>query len=263
MILEVSNLEYAFKTNHVLKKMSFSADEGQCICVLGQNGAGKTTLFRCILGLLRGYKGDIIVQGINSRKLSVKEMAKRISYIPQAHAPTFNYTVFQTVLMGTNVYMDGFKTPNKNEYNIVMEKLELLSIKHLAERGYAELSGGERQLVLIARALVQNAKILIMDEPTANLDYGNQLRIMWQVKKLAQQGYLILLSTHNPEHALHFADTALIMKNGNVLEIGNPKEILRPNLIETIYGVNVNMETINTTEGEVTLFVPKFNKIAN
>ncbi len=259
MTLDVKDLSFSFKSHNILKDVNFSADTGECVCLLGENGAGKTTLFRCILGLLRGYIGDIMVDGISCKHQSIKEMARKISYIPQAHSPTFNFTVFQTALMGTNALMDRFNTPGEKEKQIVYEKLELLGISHLAERGYAELSGGERQLVLIARALVQNSKILIMDEPTANLDYGNQFRIMQQVKKLAKQGYLILLSTHNPEHALLFADKVLILKNSNIMLYGTPKETLSPKTIESIYGVNVELQTLHTNKGNVPVFVPCFD----
>ncbi len=254
-MLKVDTLKYAYKENTVLNGLSFSAESGECICVLGENGAGQTTLFRCILGLLRGYKGDIYVQGENCKNLSVLEMARRISYIPQAHAPTFNYSVFQTVLMGTNAIMEAY-APRHKEQALVVEKLQLLGISHLAERGYAELSGGERQLVLIARALVQNAKVLLMDEPTANLDYGNQLRIMSQVKNLASQGYLILLSTHNPEHALRFANKALLLQDGIAKAYGDPVQILDPNTINSIYGVDVEIHSIHTSCGMVPIVVP-------
>lgn len=259
MKLDINDLSFSFKSHTILKDLSFSADSGECICLLGQNGAGKTTLFRCILGLLRGYTGNILIDGVNCKQQSIKEMARKISYIPQAHAPTFNYSVFQTALMGTNPLMDRFSTPGEKERQLVYEKLEILGISHLAERGYAELSGGERQLVLTARALVQNAGILIMDEPTANLDYGNQFRIMEQVKKLAKQGYLILLSTHNPEHALLFADKVLILKNSNIMLYGTPKEILSPEVIENIYGVSVELQTLSTSKGHVPVFVPCFD----
>ncbi len=256
MKLDVKNLCFSFKSHNVLNNVSFSSYSGECIFILGENGAGKTTLFRCILGLLRGYTGDILVDGVNCRQMSVKEMARRISYIPQAHSPVFNYSVFQTALMGTDAQMNMFNTPGEKERRLVFEKLEMLGISHLADRGYAELSGGERQLVLIARALVQNSGILIMDEPTANLDYGNQFRIMEQVKRLAGEGYLILLSTHNPEHALLFADKVMILKGNSIMMYGTPEETLNSKVIESIYGINVEIQTIRTNKGNVPVFVP-------
>lgn len=257
MKLDVKNLCFSFKSHSVLNNVSFSSNSGECIFLLGENGAGKTTLFRCILGLLRRYTGDILVDGISCKQMSVKEMARKISYIPQAHSPTFNYSVFQTALMGTNALMNMFSTPGEKERKLVYEKLEVLGISHLADRGYAELSGGERQLVLIARALVQNSRILVMDEPTANLDYGNQFRIMEQVKRLTREGYLVLLSTHNPEHALLFADKVLILKDSSIMMYGTPEETLNPKVIESIYGINVEIQTIRTNKGNVPVFVPR------
>ena len=256
MTLEVKNLQYAYRKNEVLKGVDFFANTGECVCVLGENGAGKTTLFRCLLGHLGRYKGEIIVDGLNSKHLSIQETAEKIAYIPQAHAPTFNYSVFDIVLMGTSVLVDSFRTPGQAQREIVKQTLKRLNIEHLAERGYAELSGGERQLVLVARALAQKSKILIMDEPTANLDYGNQFRVMRQVKRLAQNGYIVVLSTHNPEHALQYADKVLVLKDGKVAIYGKPAEVLNPEMIEDIYGVSVDMQTMHAAWGSIPVFVP-------
>lgn len=256
MTLEVKGLRYAYKKNEVLKGVDFSASAGECICVLGENGAGKTTLFRCLLGLLSGYQGDILIDHINGKQLSVPETAKKIAYIPQAHAPIFNYSVFETVLMGTNILTSRFHSPGKIEHETAIQMLEQMNISHLAERGYAELSGGERQLVLIARALAQKSRILIMDEPTANLDYGNQFRVMRQVKQLTQSGYLVVLSTHNPEHALHYADKVLVITDGKAAIYGEPENVLQPSMIKNIYGVSVEIQKFQTPRGKIPVFVP-------
>jgi len=258
MMLEASGLEYSYKKNKVLKGVNFSGAGGECICVLGENGAGKTTLFRCLLGLLDDYRGNIFVDGVNGKHLSTRETAKKIAYIPQAHAPVFNYSVFETILMGTNALMGKFGTPGRAERETTRQMLELMNIEHLVERGYAELSGGERQLVLIARALAQKSRILIMDEPTANLDYGNQFRVMRQVRQLTKKGYLVVLSTHNPEHALFYADKVLVLKEGRTAMYGNPESVLNPVMIESIYGVSVDLQTIRAPWGSVPVFVPCF-----
>ena len=258
MTLEVKNLQFAYKKNIVLKGVDFIADAGQCICLLGENGAGKTTLFRCLLGLLDGYKGSIHIGGVNGKSLSTRGLAKKIAYIPQAHTPLFNYTVFQTVLMGTNVLTRGTGTPGRAEREITGQMLERMNISHLAERGFAELSGGERQLALIARALAQKSRILVMDEPTANLDYGNQFRVMRQVKQLAKSGYLVVLSTHNPEHALLYSDKALVLKDGKALMYGEPESVLSPEMIKNIYGVSVELQKMQAPWGSVPVFVPHF-----
>jgi iron complex transport system ATP-binding protein len=258
MTLQVKNLQFSYKNISVLKGVDFSAVTGQCVCVLGENGAGKTTLFRCLLGLLSGYQGNVCVDGVNCRRLSTREIAKKIAYIPQAHTPVFNYTVFETVLMGTTVLTKGFRTPGQDEREITRQMLDLLHISHLTERGFAELSGGEQQLVLIARALAQKSRVLVMDEPTANLDYGNQFRVMRQVKQLAKSGYLVVMSTHNPEHALLYADSVLVLKEGKTMEYGEPEVILNPALIKNIYGVSVELQRMHAPWGDVPVFVPCF-----
>lgn len=258
MKLAVSDLRFAYKKTLVLKGVDFSADSGQCICLLGENGAGKTTLFKCVLGLLSGYQGQILIDGMNGKRLTTRDFAEKIAYIPQAHTPPFNYTVFETVLMGTNVLTKGFRTPGREEREIVEEALRLLGISHLAERGCAEISGGERQLALIARALAQKSRILVMDEPTANLDYGNQIRVMRQVKELAQRDYLVVLSTHNPEHALLYADKVLVLKDGKALMYGTPEKVLTPEMIECVYGVSVDSQKVHTKWGDISVFVPRF-----
>jgi len=256
--LEVKNLRFAYKADLVLRGVDIEAVAGSCVCVLGENGAGKTTLFRCLLGLLEGYQGDIFIDGADSRRLSAREIARKIAYIPQAHAPVFNYTVFETVLMGTNVLTAGLRNPGRRERDTTLEMLELMNISHLADRGFGELSGGERQLALIARALAQKSHILVMDEPTANLDYGNQFHVLRQVKRLAKSGYLVVLSTHNPEHALFYADSVLVLKGGKALTYGKPESILTPELIENVYGVSVELRTFHAQWGDVPVFLPRF-----
>jgi iron complex transport system ATP-binding protein len=166
--------------------------------------------------------------------------------------------MFETVLMGTNTHIESFRTPGTNEREVAAEMMELLNIGHLAERGYAEVSGGERQLGLIARALAQKSRILIMDEPTANLDYGNQFRVMRHVKQLAKKGYLVILSTHNPEHALLYADKVLVLKEGRTAMYGTPESVLSPAVIKGIYGVPVELQTMRASWGNVPVFVPCF-----
>ena len=240
----------------MLNGVDFSAQAGQCICVLGENGAGKTTLFRCLLGFLGNYTGDITIDGMDSRKMSAREIARKIAYIPQAHAPTFNYSVFETVLMGTSVLMGRFRTPGSAERKAVLDMMENMNISHLAERGFAELSGGERQLTLIARALAQKSPILIMDEPTANLDYGNQYRVLRRIKQLAKNKYLVLMSTHSPEHALLYADMVLVLKGGKAMMFGEPEKVLSPETIESVYGVSVELERMSTQQGDIPVFIP-------
>ena len=210
MSIDVRNLSFAYGKRQVLRQVSFRTSPGQLVAVLGPNGAGKSTLFRCILGFLPRYRGEIALCGHDLRSLDRRRLARLAAYIPQSSAPVYNYTVRDTVLMGA----DPFHGPGPSQQETADRVLETLGIRDLADRGINEISGGERQLALIARAMAQQAKILLMDEPTASLDYGNQFRLLRQVRQLADSGYTVLLSTHNPEHSFRFATDVLVLREG-------------------------------------------------
>lgn len=256
MSIDVKNLKFKYKEREILKNLSFTAGEGDLLCVLGPNGVGKSTLFKCILGLLKGYEGSIIIGSKDVKKTSRKLLAREVAYIPQSHFPTFNFTVLNTVLMGMTAHLKGMSSPGLEHEKIAMETLESLGILHLAERGYAEVSGGERQLVLIARAIVQKAKVLIMDEPTANLDYGNQIRVMEKIEELSKQGYTIMISTHNPEHAFFYANKVMVILGGEIINYGHPKKELTKELIRKVYGVDVNLHDISSNNRTLRVCVP-------
>ncbi|HJJ55231.1 MAG TPA: ABC transporter ATP-binding protein, partial [Methanocorpusculum sp.] len=194
--------------------------------------------------------------GKDIKTLTHKEIAKQIAYIPQSTYPTFNYEVLDVVLMGMTSQLALLSAPKEEHIKKAHEALESLGIDHLARSGYGEISGGERQLVLIARALVQNAKILIMDEPTANLDYGNQFRVMCRITELAQNGYIIILSTHNPDHAFLYANRVLMMYGGNIIADGVPDTVLDADLIKRVYHVDVKIETFTDDLGTHKLCIP-------
>ncbi len=244
MTLAVKDLFFSYKTENVLKGISFDVTEGTLVCVLGKNGAGKSTLFRCILGLLKGYGGKIGIDGMKADTLSAGELARKISYIPQNHSTAFSYSVFDMVMMGTTTHLGQFINPGKKERATADAALEMMNIKHLKSRNFSNISGGEQQMVLIARAIAQQTKIIIMDEPCANLDYGNQIKVMKAVKNLARRGYLVIQSTHNPEHVFLFADEVLVILDGKVEAKGKADEILTEELLKKIYGINVNLHKI-------------------
>lgn len=249
MSLTVSNLSFSYGTAPFLQNVSFSLGEGQLYALLGANGAGKTTLFRCILGLNEKYEGSIIVDGSEVRSLTPRQLSHRIAYIPQIHYPAFQYSVLEMVLMGTTHRLSAVASPGKWENNDALQALQTLGIEHLAHRDYGKLSGGEQQMVLIARALVQQTKLLLMDEPTASLDYGNQLRVLYAVRRLARDGYTILLSTHNPQHALSYADRVIALAGGTLAADGPTQEVLSPALLKTLYGV----EAVFSSDGRYIL----------
>lgn len=239
MTLTVKDLTYRYAKTAapVLQGISFTAESGDFLSVLGANGAGKSTLFRCLLGGLTDYTGAIELDGRDVRTLSRRETAEHIAYIPQIHRPTFGYSVLDTTLMGLTRQLSPFRSPTPEMEKHAMDALGQMGVAQLAERNFATLSGGEQQLVLIARALCQQSDILVMDEPTSSLDYGNQLRVLERVRQLAQQGYTVLLSTHDPQHALRFSQKVLALSGGQVAAEGDTAEVLTPGLLRRLYGV--------------------------
>lgn len=246
MSVEIRNLCFGYCTRDVLRDVNFSVRGGQILAVLGPNGVGKTTLFRCILGLQHRYSGSIEVDGADAHSLSARELAHRVAYIPQTHGMAFSYSVLDMVLMGTTHNVAMMSVPKAKELNAAIAALERMGIANLSNKNFSHLSGGEQQLVLIARALAQSTKILLMDEPTASLDYGNQSLVLRQVRALADGGYTILLSTHNPQHALWYADSVLALFNGTVAAFGPSCKIVNAALIRMLYGVDAKLiETAN------------------
>ena len=206
MSIDVAHLSFSYGNREILHDLSFSIPDGCLVNVLGPNGVGKSTLFRCILGLSPHYSGTILVNGKDLRALSVRERAREISYIPQSHAPVYDYEVVDVVLMATGNDLKMLATPGEAQLQRAHEALARIGIEHLAHRTYTQISGGEQQLVLIARALAQNAQTIIMDEPTSALDYGNTMRVLSCVRQLAREGLSIVQSTHNPDHAFLYSD---------------------------------------------------------
>lgn len=235
----------------VLHDLTFSVDKGAYVSVLGPNGIGKSTLFQCILRILSNYTGDIFLEQVNIRTLHPREMAAKIAYIPQAHSSVFNYSVLEMVLMGTTSQFSSFTSPAKEQVELSMNVMDMVGISCLKDRGFQQLSGGEQQLVFIARALAQQADILIMDEPTSNLDYGNQIKVLSLLRKLSDQGYTILQSTHNPDHALAFSDSVLALWNGSLLSQGSPKSVITSELIQTLYGIHADIFTLKNDTVQV------------
>ena len=238
-MLEAKNLAFGFPGRTVGRDVSFLLAAGEAMCVLGPNGGGKTTLFRTLLGLLPAHGGEVIVEGEPLASLSRAEIARRVGYVPQGQAGYFAYTVLEVVLMGRTAHLSAFATPGERDRRIAANALESLGIGHLAARPVTQVSGGERQLALVARALAQEPRLLIMDEPTANLDFGNQVRVLQSVSSLAASGISILFATHDPDHAFLAAHRALLLAEGRVVAMGAPAEVIRSDTLERLYNVKV------------------------
>lgn len=245
MSLKVEHLDFYFGKRQILKDISFEAQGGELMSILGPNGVGKSTLFRCILNLLRPSAGKIMVDGRDVSQMTTQEMAQHIAYIPQFHSPAFNYSVLDMVLMGTASQLRTMRTPGKAQMDIAKKALSRMQIEHLANHPYAFCSGGEKQLCLIARAIAQQAKILVMDEPSASLDFGNRIRVMQTVRSLAADGYAIVQTTHDPEQAFMYSDKILAIHGGQVLAWGTPQDVMEKALMSKLYGIDVDVHSLN------------------
>lgn len=219
----------------VLNDVSFSISSGEMIAFLGKNGAGKTTLLRIIPSFLTPLGGDVLIDGVSVRSMSLQDKAKAIAYIPQFSQTAFAYTVRESVLMGKSPHISLFNKPSKNDERRALEILEELGILALADRPTNKISGGERQLVLIARALMQDAKLLILDEPTSFLDYSNQLLVLEKTYELVKKGYACLYSTHNPDLALAYSTRVLAMDKGKIAFSMKPEELEGSDALSSIY----------------------------
>ena len=240
-VLRVRELAFGFGRRRVGEGIDFALSAGETLAVLGGNGAGKTTLFRTVLGLLPALGGDVDVGGVPLASLGSAERAQRIAYVPQQHAPAYAFSVTEAVLMGRAAHLGAFARPGPRDRAAAREALAALRIDALAERPVTQISGGERQLVMIARALAQEAPILVLDEPTASLDFGNRARVLAELDRLRARGITILFSTHEPDHALAHADRALLLAEGHVLALDAVERALTPANIERLYGTTVRL----------------------
>jgi iron complex transport system ATP-binding protein len=216
--------------------------------VLGPNGGGKTTLFRTILGLLEKHSGYIGLDGRAIEELSREQIARMAGYVSQGHSAYFAFTLREFVLMGRTARLGAFSSPGRIDRDIAQQALESLGIAHLGDKPVTEISGGERQLALVARALAQEPQLLVMDEPTASLDFGNQIRVLEKITALASSGISILFSSHDPDQAFLSAQRVLLLGEGRALEIGTPADVIRSDTLERLYGVSIKI--IETENGE-------------
>lgn len=249
MLLEIKNLRGGYGSGDIVKGVSCRADAGEVLCILGPNGCGKTTLFRLLLGMLPATGGEVYMDGRVAGKMSPKVRAKLAAYIPQNHTPVFSYTVLELVVMGRASHFSAIGSPRAKDRELAFAALERLGASHLADKPYSSLSGGQRQLALVARAICQSARILIMDEPAANLDYANRQLLMEMTTELAQKGYCIVMSTHSPDSPFAVGHKVLMMKEGSVAAFGTPWEAITRETLEEVYGISMDVLSVTDRYG--------------
>ena len=241
-MLQVRGLHTGYGKTEIVHGVDMDVSAGEFMCILGPNGCGKSTTLKTILGLLKPFAGAITMDGRDTTVMGEKERARLFAYIPQAHTPPFPFTVADVVILGRTPYVNGGLARVKDEdKQVASDCMERMGITRFANHPYTELSGGQQQLVLIARALTQEPKLLIMDEPTASLDFGNQQLVLQQMRHLADAGTSVLMVTHDPDHALFCAHRVVVMEQGQVIAEGNPNTVLTTECLQRIYNSNVKV----------------------
>jgi iron complex transport system ATP-binding protein len=241
ILIAARGLAIGYGRTRIAGDLDLSVIAGSVTCLLGPNGVGKTTLFKTLLGLLPPLSGAVEIDGDDLSRLDRQTIARHIAYVPQAHIAEFPYSVIDLVVMGRTAHLGAFSSPRRMDYEAAMAALDQLGIAALAERDSTRISGGQRQLVLIARALAQRTRIIMMDEPTASLDFGNRIRVLDTIRALSRSGLAVVLSTHEPEHAFVVADQVAILGQDR-FATGPVEAVMTSQQLSHLYGIELKVE---------------------
>lgn len=246
VIYDVRNISFSYSSfeKKVLDGVSLQVSEGDIVSVLGRNGAGKSTLLGCMLGLLKPQDGEILLCGNSLRNMSERKIASAVGYVPQSNTPIFGHTVFDFVQMGCASRIGLFSHPGKEERDDTEEALSEMGVEKLRDRPYTELSGGEMQQAIIARAIVTKPRVVLFDEPSAHLDFGNQLRVLRIIRRLADKGFAVVITTHNPDHAMLLGGHAAILDRQGHLVCGTTEEIITEASLKSVYDSDLKLKYI-------------------
>lgn len=263
MKFEVRNGTFSYpKEEPVLKNVNFSMEKPEIMTILGANGAGKTTLLKCMLGLLKWTKGAAYLDEKEVSEIKSRDLWRKLGYVPQAKERSVSYTVEDMIVLGRNAYLGTFGQPGKEDYKVVEECMEEIGITGLRGKLCSQISGGELQMVLIARALAAKPSLLIMDEPESNLDFRNQMIVLDTIRRLCRERKIsAIVNTHYPEHALSIADKAFLLYPDGENCFGEAKDVITETNLSRAFEVNVCMKTIDTEEGEYTSIIPLHTEI--
>jgi iron complex transport system ATP-binding protein len=234
-MLDVKDLHFSYGDTPVLRGVSFEVNEGELCGLFGPNGCGKTTLFKCCLNFLKSNRGSIRMDGKDIKKLKVEDMAKIVAYVPQEHKPPFPYLAREVVLMGRTPRLNGFFGISREDKMKAAEALDLLGLTELADHPYNQLSGGQRQMILMARAIAQETPLMFLDEPTSALDFSNQIRIWRIMRMVAERGVTILACSHDPNHVSWFCDKVVVMKDNRIIKEGSSRNVITEETMDEIY----------------------------
>ena len=240
-LYELEKVRVAYQGRTVLRDVSLTIAAGGVTALLGPNGSGKTTLLKLLLGLLKPASGSVRFQGRDLTRTSRRELGRQVAYLPQNHRPVFPYTVEEVAMLGHLPRRGLFAPYTREDRQRGRDCLEALGLSDLAQRPYTEISGGERQLTLLARALVQGAAVHVLDEPESALDFGNQQRLLGRIAALAGQGRTCVFSTHMPDHALAVADRVVLLAGGTILAAGETASVITAEHLAAMYAIPVRL----------------------
>lgn len=258
MLLEVCEAGFGYeKERPILRNVNLNLERGHILAVLGPNGIGKTTMLKCIIGLLSWDSGQTLLEGTDICTMSQKELWRNISYIPQKHGFSFSYTGLEMVMMGRSTHLGTFEQPGKREIGMAEDMMEHVGISHLKDKDCNRMSGGELQMVLIAKALINEPKLIVLDEPETGLDFRNQLLVLNRIRSLAEEeGISAIMNTHYPSNAVSVADNALLMKKGGESLYGRAEEVLTAEHISEAFRVKAVVNSFGYENREITTIVP-------
>ena len=249
-IISVKDASFAYHgRDYIWENVNLTVEQGDSVCILGANGCGKTTLFNCIAGNFKLAKGSVEIAGKPIDAYSVTELAKTIGIVYQEHSVAFPYTSLEVVRMGRTPYLGMFQTPGQEDTDMAYGIMEEMGIAHLAEKPYSRISGGQRQLVLIARTLCQNPKAILFDEPTSHLDFKNQALVMKTLRNLSAKGMTIIMTSHSPAHAWQVSNKTVLMGKGGIIAQGPPRQVMTGENLEKTYDVKVKIHQSETDDG--------------
>lgn len=247
--VENASFHYDGAKKDGFSNVSFFLKPGEVLCLLGPNGCGKTTLLKCLIGIFKLESGRIELDGGEISRLERNELAKHVGYVPQLHQPAFPFSVLDAVLVGRAPHLNFFESPGKVDEEIAEMAIEALGLKELRNRPYTQLSGGERQLVVFARVMAQQPTLLLLDEPTSHLDFGNQIRVLHLVEELSRTGLPIIMASHFPDHAFLTSSKVAIMRKGEFLDFGPPEDVITEENMEKAYGIKVRVMDVDGAFG--------------
>lgn len=251
MKLEVRGGSFSYTKGHpVFEDISLELEDRQFLCLLGQNGCGKTTLLKCLAGMMPLSSGKVIINGKHLDSMTRRETALAIGYVPQDQETAFPFTVQQMVLMGRAPSLNFLASPSSADTKIAEEAMERVGILRLKDQRYTELSGGEKQLVLLGRILAQQPNIWLLDEPTSHLDFKNQTIILRLIRDLVKEGRSVIMTTHYPNHAFAYPNRVALMHDGKILSIGNPEDVLQESNLSQAYGIDICLYTARHKDSE-------------